>query len=512
MGASKTHRRREQPPAERERGEEAVAANAVGDSQGFVVFLAAEGDLQPMLVRQRVRRAEDGQRLHRIDHPVGGRRLAEDFVIEQVRDSLRQLAVHDDFVDEANLKEPLGADLFVSHCQGERRVGGLHESSLELHLGIFIIKAGPGLPQHHFLAIERPFGLGQSPGCRGGFAAGGKLFRQADHERGMYHFNFFEGGAGFDQRRIDPLLTTDEVSECAVAERFFHHVKLLKVSCRVSRFQKVSLGGVKLPLPERQLAELEQPHAGAGMIVGPARLQGVRQLRGSFLRLAGGGISTAKLQGNPRLRPVVRRPWPALKGLQRLSGERVMLAGGAENFRTTGNGQGGAADDFADVAGIKLLRHDDPAVLSGSRVFCHRLSLHDLEVRREVADLGPPLADSPGHLVFDILLGLDGRELDPQHPVPVSDGEFDGGGVLVVRIPHVPHLVVALADHGVEADGVDPSSLGAVEAGAGRASKHLPRGLEVPVVERAKAAEIADVGNRHPGNLGLGGSGAEAKT
>ena len=68
-----------------------MAAETVGDLECLVLFLADEGHLEPVLVRQRMRHDAHGQRIERIDGPIGARRLAEHVGINQVGDPLGPL-------------------------------------------------------------------------------------------------------------------------------------------------------------------------------------------------------------------------------------------------------------------------------------------------------------------------------------------------------------------------------------------------------------------------------------
>ena len=54
---------------------------------------ADQGQLEPVLVGQRMRREADRQRVQRIDGPIGAGRLAENVGVEQVGDPLGHLAL-----------------------------------------------------------------------------------------------------------------------------------------------------------------------------------------------------------------------------------------------------------------------------------------------------------------------------------------------------------------------------------------------------------------------------------
>ena len=61
---------------------------------------------------------------------------------------------------------------------------------------------------------------------------------------------------------------------------------------------------------------------------------------------------------------MIRRAGTTLEGSEDVDEKRVVLAGGAKNFRPPTDCYGRAANDFTDVTGIKLLRDNDTAVLS----------------------------------------------------------------------------------------------------------------------------------------------------
>jgi hypothetical protein len=96
----------------------------------------------------------------------------------------------------------------------------------------------------------------------------------------------------------------------------------------------------------------------------------------------------------------------------------------------------------------------------------------------------------------------------------MGDVKLQGGGVLIEGAFQVAHLVVALADHCVVADRVDPAAFGAGDARAGGVAELAAGFGEVAIVEVAEGVEIAVVWSRLgpalPGD-GLGMSGLCSK-
>jgi hypothetical protein len=131
-------------------------------------------------------------------------------------------------------------------------------------------------------------------------------------------------------------------------------------------------------------------------------------------------------------------------------------------------------------------------------------------VGTELADLRGPRTLAPRNCRLDAGLGLDTpRHFGSQHPVAMCQKELDGRAVLVERVHQVPLLVVALADHRVKTNRVDPAALGACEAPVGGVAKVFAGVLELTVVVQSKSVEIpfvrhafAGLGKCRPGSPG----------
>ncbi len=113
---------------------------------------------------------------------------------------------------------------------------------------------------------------------------------------------------------------------------------------------------------------------------------------------------------------------------------------------------------------------------------------------------------APGDNRLGVYLRVDSlRKIDSQHPIAVCEKEFQSGRVFVECIGQIAHLIMALANHRVIADRIDPGT------GRGRADVHdavasgfakrLSCRAEIAIAERPKASPVAVVWGGPRGNL-----------
>ena len=68
------------------------------------MLLPRKGQLEPMLIRLRMSRKADRQRVERIDDPIRANRLAEHVGEEEVGDPLGHVSLHEQVIDQRDLE------------------------------------------------------------------------------------------------------------------------------------------------------------------------------------------------------------------------------------------------------------------------------------------------------------------------------------------------------------------------------------------------------------------------
>ncbi len=213
--------------------------------------------------------------------------------------------------------------------------------------------------------------------------------------------------------------------------------------------------------------------------------------------MARGGIRHPQFHPHPRLRPVIG--WchgSRQRGLDILE-QLIARRQRPQQLRPPPDRQRRATHDLDHVDGHQGGRRDDAALLDRRRDV--DLPLRNRHRLRVNAHFRPPRAGAPGDRPSQRGAARLDRRRKPHahHPVGIGLHQLHGMGIVLEGLAQIAHLIVALAQHRLVADGVDPAALHGVEAILAFELEFLEGVLVVAVVEIAEGDVIAGAGDPH---------------
>ncbi len=496
--------KRLEPPAVGQRAVEAMPSGAVGDFEGLFEFPSSPGDAKPVLERPGVRRAQDGQGLHRLHRPVGGLRVAEQFRVElhggagRDRGSRVDLPGGERPIELGQVVQPVRAVLHVAHGGGQGLVALGHLALLEEDGRPEVVQPGAVAAQGHGAATHRGGGVIEHVRRLAGLPQHRQVLGGREPQRGAQAPKVLPLGPlrGRFQGREDARAVRGQVRHGPVAERFFEDPAVVEVVGGYGRLVEMRRGLSEVALREVKLPQLQKGRGGQRMIVLPRGDDRPVQHGDRLGFAAGGDQGQTELDVDPGLRPVVGRARARGKGRHQVGRHRVPAAQRAHQLGPPPDGQRGAADDLLDLDRKHLGRHHRAA--PPDRGVDVDLPLAHEHRFRVLTAYRLPVARAPGAgPLAQFARGADGgREIDPHHPV--GKGQVEGQGVVVMALGLVQlaHVVVALADHRVIADRVDPAALRRLDSAAPFIHEQVAGVLVFALVEGIESRMVRNRRNR----------------
>ena len=297
---------------------------------------------------------------------------------------------------------------------------------------------------------------------------------------------------------------------CAEAKGLFERRVIVELGGGVGGLLEALAGLGKVAGGERNPAEFEQPHRRQRMIELAGDDERLLEQRNGLRGLPCRRVSDAELQVDPRRRPMIGRSGPPAQRAGDIVGQRVVLTNGAHDLAASFDGQSGAADQLLHVKRRERRRRDDSALLQ-LRID-RELPLGDRHLLGKAAELRPTAAAAPGK-ADPVRTSLDHHgELDLLQPIWKGQIELDGSVVVVERVAELSHPVVALADHRVVANRIDPTRLRGFDPAA-EIELELLVGLFVfAAIEQTEMAEVGLRGDRPRCRVADGRHGRAART
>ena len=275
----------------------------------------------------------------------------------------------------------------------------------------------------------------------------------------------------------------------AVTKRLFHHRQIAERIGRVTRLFEILRGRVVIARFDRQLAKLLENQRRDDMIVFTLKRHGSLQIRYGLARLPFVQIGHRQLRIDPAFRPMILLARLAAERVEQGVGESILRADRSHDFLPPLHRQHRAADDLRNADIQQLRRRDD---LRRVRLkIQEQLPLLDLHVLiRGVPNLRRAIAAAPrrDHIAQ---VGLHRRrEMDLRHPIRKRQLKLQRRVVVLQRVGVFACVVVALADHRVVADRVDPAAIRSLAAEVQIRSIAFQGKAIVAVVERADVGVI----------------------
>ncbi len=438
-----------------------------------------------------------GEAFQRIGGPIPWRGIAQYLFIQQTGLTRGNVARTKQLVYQYDLKQtPRSARSLEFDGIGQRRRATFRIALqvIRVRREVLIARANFALtafapPHHDRRALQHRSG-------RHRVANGRIVLRCRQQHPGLQNVGLRTASpfTGRTQRRKEVPLAHHQMRHQCPAKSLRQHAVLVEVfvskqSSRVRRLHEIIPGRRKVPGAEGQLPQLQHRHR-CQIVVHAVHQQRQLQLVHRIGRSPLAGIGQTQLQTDPGLHPAVRCSRSPRQRSHQIPRDHIVLTGRTQDLQPPSQRQRRAPHDFLRIDLQHILLRNDASLLKHLHVLFGRIAPQTAQIVGDLSQTNAARRSTPGRWrPRHALRQLQGCwTIQPHQPILKSQVHLHRRRVLLERRTQIAHLIMALADHRVVRNRIDPDSFRTLRAR--RRFKDAPSRHEIPIHERSEPRVI----------------------